>query len=193
LRVALRLTRVDSVPVVEATLDLPSSRFAEVAAALAGVAAGRAASLGAPLGCVAVRQGEEPSLTAIAARRDLVGERMLRDLMAGEAHRVPTLWLVLNKGTFLAEVIDPYATFAGTHAAIAGLVGAGRAVAALRVETVHGPAASEIRIRAYGPCRVVLGWLRAARAELRRLPGWESARAAAATAPRTTVKTRFQR
>lgn len=193
LRAVVTRSRDAAVAILAVEFDLPTARFGEVAQAIAGVAGAVAAGSGSVVGRVGLHADEEPSLTAFAPRRDPVAGRMLDDLMAGEAHRIPVVWFLLAPGCHLAAAIDPFAAFDGSSQEITGVLATGKAAAALRVEVAHGKTASRLRLAAYGPGRVVRGWLAVARPELRRLTGWESARAAAASPPSATVKTRFHR
>jgi hypothetical protein len=89
-------------------LHVPFLRLGAVAEALGGAAGEVAEGLGLDLGVIGIVAGEEPVLTTLRPRPVDVAERFVRNLLAGESHRRPHLWLALTPGSYLAEAVDPY-------------------------------------------------------------------------------------
>lgn len=89
-------------------LDVPFPLLGAVVEALGGAAGEVAERFGLDLGVIGVVADEEPVLTTLRPRPADVAERFVRNLLAGESHRHPHLWLLLTPGSYLAEAVDPY-------------------------------------------------------------------------------------
>ena len=161
---------------VRCELDVPGGRLAEIAEALSGVVAEAAATLALTVGCVGIVPGEEPVLVALAPQRDLVAGRVRWALTAGDAHRFPQLWLALPPGTYLAQVVDPYAPFSAGEGVILGLLRQGRVAHALLTEVFPGPVSVRIVLSLYASRPFLRTLFSMARNELGVIPGWSAAR-----------------
>jgi len=145
-------------------VDVPFGRLREIAELLGGAAGELAEGLGLDLGVVGIIDGEEPVLTALRPRPGDVAERLVRDLLAGESHRRPNLWLALRPGAYLAEAVDPWQPFQ---------LPADRPPAALERESLvlggvlvtrhDGPSSCRIGLRCFGPAALLASAVRASR------------------------------
>jgi len=177
-RIRLTLRRCSHGPVscLRAVLEVPRIRFAEVARGLATAVAEVASREAATVGCVGIVPGEEPILVALAARRELVADHLLRTLSAGAAHRHPHLWLALPQGIHLASCVDPTVPFAPDDAAVGRLLATGTVRHALLVEVVPAGRDARVELVLYTRSGAAGRLLAVGRAELRRIPAWQSAR-----------------
>lgn len=156
---------------LSSVIDVPFGRLREVAELLGGAAGELAEALALDLGVVGIIDGEEPVLTTLRPRQGDVAERLVRDLLAGESHRRPNLWLALRPGAYLAEAVDPWQPFQ---------LPADRTPAALERETLvrggvlvnrrDGRSSCRIELRCFGPAaflgtlvRISRPWLGALR------------------------------
>lgn len=157
-------------------LDVPMSRFAEVARTVSGAVAEGASRIDRTVGCVGIVPGEEPVLVALAPRRDVVAARVLAALSGGAAHRRPELWLTLPPGAYLGNVVDPYAPFEAGEAAILGMLRDRGVGHALLAEVLVGPANVRIVLTLYAPLPDLKKLFTLARRALAELPGWAAMR-----------------
>lgn len=133
-------------------VDTPFGRLREVAEALGGAAGETAERLGLDLGLVGIVDGEEPVLTTMRPRRGDVAERLVRELLAGESHRRPTLWLALRRGAYLAEAVDPWQPFRLTPGRAPGPLERASVVdAGVLVIRRDSPASCRLELTCYGP------------------------------------------
>jgi hypothetical protein len=153
-------------------LDSPLPRVGELVEAISGAVAEGASWAGRTVGCVGIVPGDEPVLVALAPGRDVVAARVRGTLERGEAHRYPELWLTLPPGTYLAQVVDPYAAFAGDEASILALLREHGVGHALRTEVLPGVASSKILLTLYAPRPDLRKLLTLAKSVLAELPGW---------------------
>lgn len=128
----LRRARVDGVAHLSVAITVEARVWSRVVRALAGAIAEAAQER--TLGQVELVAGEPPIVGAFAARRDVAAARVVGALTAGAAHRRPTLWLSLSKGTYLAQTVDPERPFVAAPEAVADMVRSGRAVCALATD-----------------------------------------------------------
>lgn len=169
-------------------LDFTAQDRARVTRSLAALAGGTAAACGGTVGCLRVVPGEEPVVFSLAARIDLVAESVMRELSAGTGRR---LWIVLEPGVYLAEVVDPLAPFGGSDEEIEALAArAGvRCVLALLSEPRRGGA--RLVAELFGRVDQMPGVLASARPSLRAARDELAASSNAPAAPKTRVKTRL--
>ncbi len=152
--------------------DVPAHRLGEVAGSLAGAVAEGAHWVGATVGCVGIVAGDEPVLVALAPVRDVVAARVRESLERGEAHRRPELWVTLPRGRYLAQVVDPYAPFAGNEAEIVKLLRMTSVGHVLRTEVTGGAVSVAIVLTLYAPRPDLRKLFTLARRVLADLPGW---------------------
>ena len=127
--IVLRRDRVDGVAHLFVAITVEARAWGRVVRAVAAAVA--EAAVGRTLGQIGLVAGEPPIVGAFAARRDIAAARVVGALTAGAAHRRPTLWLILSKGTYLAQAVDPERPFAASPEAVADIVRRGCAVCAL--------------------------------------------------------------
>jgi hypothetical protein len=173
---ALARTSFGELGRVRCELDVPGRRLAEIVEALSGVVAEAAATVALTVGCVGIVPDEEPVLVALAPQRDLVAGRIRWALGAGDAHRLPQLWLTLARGTYLAQVVDPYVPFLADEGVILGLLRQGRVAHALLTEVFPDPVSVRIVLSLYAPRPFLRTLFSMARRELGGLPGLSAAR-----------------
>lgn len=159
------------------TLVVPAADYPQLARTLAESAAALCSGQRGTVGLVTVVPGEEPILVALAPQRDTVAHRVLGVLLAGESHRVPHLLLLLHRGVYLAEVVDPYASVAGTLEELAAMLDERRALLAVRLNVRPWRHAVEVELLLLAPD---VHSLRAVLAEARAPFAPSSGRAAAA-------------
>ncbi len=162
--------------VLHCELDVPASRMGEVVSFVGGAVGEAASWLGRTVGCVGVVGGEEPVLVALSPARDVVAERVRETLERGEAHRWPQLYLTLEAGRYLAQVVDPYVPFRGTEAEILGILRSGRTAHALRTEVRPRLAGLTIVLTVYTRRPELRRLFTLARRVLADLPGWSRTR-----------------
>ncbi len=159
-------------PFVVVLLEIPASRYPQVARALAGSGAEVCALHQGFVGSVTLVPGEEPALVALAPQRDAIANRLLTVLMAGESHRAPHLLLLLHPGVYLAQVVDPYAPLEGSLQEVAGMVARRRVSLAARVDVRPQRGAVHVELALLAPdlhtLREALAGARAAVASLAR-------------------------
>jgi hypothetical protein len=190
--VRVRRSRHGSVLRLEAALQVPPGRWADVANAFAAVVAEVAATHGA-LGRVGIVAGEPPILAVFRPRRDVVAGQVRDALTAGASHRRPHLWLALPDGTYLAEAVDPDLPFAASSESVAAIVARGRAVHALLAEARPDRRGVALTLALYSSPGGVRSSLRVARRLLAALPGWTRASSAKQATPSAALKTRLHR
>jgi hypothetical protein len=157
---------------MECGLDSPLPRFGELVEAISGAVAEGASWAGRTVGCVGIVPGDEPVLVALAPGRDVVAARVRGTLDRGEAHRFPELWLTLPRGRYLAQLVNPYAVFAGDEASILALLRQREVGLVLRMEVVPGVASSRIVLTLYAPRPDLRKLFTLARRVLAEIPGW---------------------
>jgi hypothetical protein len=157
---------------MECELDSPLPRFGELVEAISGAVAEGASWAGCTVGCVGIVPGDEPVLVALAPGRDVVAARVRGTLNRGEAHRFPELWLTLPPGTYLAQVVDPYAVFAGDEVSMLALLRKHEVGHVLRMEVVPGVASSRILLTLYASRPDLRKLFTLARSVLAEVSGW---------------------
>ena len=154
---------------------IPARRYHEVIGVLAGVLGELAVDLGGTVGWVGLVAGEPPLLVALAPHRDAVARRMASVLTEGDSHRVPSLWLFLQPGIYLGQVVDPNAATAVDEQTLATLVQGGLTRLALLVEVATEPSQCRVALTLVSDPPRLRACLRLARHELTSLGGWERA------------------
>ncbi len=171
---------------------MPTRRWAEVANALAAAAAEIAAGH-ASLARIGIVADEPPVLAVFRPRRDVVAAQVRDTLTAGASHRRPQVWLTLQAGVYLANVIDPDAPFAATPASLAGIVATGKVRHAVAIAAAAAISGVALRVTVYSTPGGVRSSLVVARRALATLPGWVVARTKALAAPSTALNSKLHR
>jgi len=175
-------------------LDVPFARLGTVVEALGGAAGEIAERLGCDLGVVGVIVGEEPLLTTLRPRQGDVAERFVRNLLAGESHRRPHLWLVLAPGSYLAEAVDPYRPLRLVAGELPSPLRQPALIrAGMLVTRQDGPAACRLELRLYGPVSELRWIVAASRPWLADVVDRRAASQMPARPPSRTEKSRLQR
>ena len=176
------------------TLDVPFQRLAAVAEALGGAVGEVAERLGCDLGVVGVVETEEPLLATLRPRQGDVAERFVRNLLAGESHRRPQLWLALTPGSYLAEAIDPYRPFRLVAGELPSPLRQPALVRAGLLATRHDdPASCRLEFRLYAPVSELRRIVAASRPWLADVVDRRTASQTPARPPSRTEKSRLQR
>jgi hypothetical protein len=174
--------------------DVPFQQLAVVTEALAGAAGEAAEALGLDLGLVGVVDRDEPLLTTLRPRRGDVAERFVRNLLAGESHRYPQLWLLLTPGSYLAEAVDPYRPFLVTRGDLPSPLRRPKLVRAGLLVTREDDAAScRLELALYAPVSDLRRIVGLVRPWLIEIVGRRTASAMPASPPSTTENSRLQR
>jgi hypothetical protein len=153
------------VGLLELDLEVASAGYRRLAGAVAWAVGVVCHEVGSTVGCVSIVGGEEPVFVSLAARRDVIAPRVAAILGAGESHRRPELFLVLERGVFLAQVIDPCRQVDATDEALARLVAGGLVRAALLLQVIPGARVAGVQLRVLAPFHELRASLRLARHE----------------------------
>jgi len=174
--VALRRVRRGAVTALVVEFRVPRVQAGRLIDALCGAAAAAMAPEGLDVAAVGLVPGEAPRLFVCAPRRDLIASAVETRLTANPAHRIPTLWLLLQRGTYLAEVVEPHAPLDFDDALVGRWIVSG-SVAAAALATVE-PAPRELITTwvLYGPMPFLRRCVKAARSFLSTLPDWRIVR-----------------
>lgn len=175
-RIEVSRRRAGGVGVFEVAVFVPRSRAGHLIDALCCTAGEVATVTGLNVASVGLVPGEPPRLAVRAPQRDLVADALETQLTATEVHRTPTLWLLLQPGTYVAEVLDPDSPLDPDDALIASWIDGGSVAGAARVEIEPASYRLTARFVLYGPPLFLRRCVRVARTLLRVLPGWERAK-----------------
>lgn len=169
-------------------LEVSSRHRAAATRALAAAVGAAAPRAGTALGYVRVEAGEEPVLFTLAPRVDVVAESASTVLARPAGHH---LWLGLEPGCFLAEVVDPCQPFDANEAELAAVLAGGRVRCALVVRSFPAGARQRFLVELHGPRAAVGSVLRGAWPSLATLRALVTARNSAPAAPKVTVKSKL--
>jgi hypothetical protein len=187
-RVAVACRHAHGLACVGWEVVVGSKGWGEVVRGVAGSIGAAGRSLGGPVGCVRIVEGEEPVLWTLAPRLDLVAESAVAALARPSGHY---LWLSLAPGAYLAQVIDPSVPLAGGEAELAAAV-AGRSVrCALSVRFGPSGRARRVVLAAYGRRGTLREAIAAAAPFLGPLSALVTASTKAPAAPKLAVKSKL--